>query len=175
MDPMAKAKAVDQLTRAVAAKIAGPSSRFAISSATIRGHHGIKTFTAVGDDPAAGGVPGSLGDWVRAKLAHRRARGEDTNDFIVFENERLTFDAFGRKVAALARALVDDLGVRRGDRVVCAMRNYPEWCVTFLAAVCAGAIVVPLNGWWRAPELEYGLRDSGAKHVSRPENHGTRK
>jgi long-chain acyl-CoA synthetase len=43
------------------------------------------------------------------------------------------------------------------------MRNFPEWSVAFFGAAAAGAVVVPLNAWWSAPELEYGLTDSGAK------------
>ena len=37
------------------------------------------------------------------------------------------------------------------------MRNFPEWSIAFWAAAAAGAIVVPLNAWWTADELEYGL------------------
>src|SRR5690606_12540019 len=44
-----------------------------------------------------------------------------------------------------------------------AMRNLPEWIVSFSAALAAGAIAVPLNAWWTQAELEYGLADSGAK------------
>ena len=43
------------------------------------------------------------------------------------------------------------------------MRNFPEWSIAFWAAAAAGAIVVPLNAWWTADELEYGLRDSGVE------------
>ena len=35
--------------------------------------------------------------------------------------------------------------------------------MVFFAAVSLGAILVPLNAWWTGGELEYGLRDSGAK------------
>lgn len=50
-----------------------------------------------------------------------------------------------------------------GDRVAIAMRNYPEWPVAFFAAASIGAVVVPLNAWWVADELEFGLVDSGAR------------
>ena len=33
----------------------------------------------------------------------------------------------------------------------------------FWAAAAIGAVVVPLNAWWKTEELEFGLRDSGAK------------
>ena len=84
--------------------------------------------------------------------------------FIVNEDERVTFDAFGRAVLALAERLSAD-GVVKGDRVALIMRNLPEWPVAFYAAAILGAIVTPLNAWWTGAELEYGLTDSGAKAV----------
>jgi long-chain acyl-CoA synthetase len=82
--------------------------------------------------------------------------------FLVHEDERVTFAAFEKAVAAFARALAAD-GVAKGDRVAIVMRNLPEWPVAFYAAASLGAIVTPLNGWWTGPELEYGLIDSGSK------------
>ncbi len=82
-------------------------------------------------------------------------------DFIVYEDERTSFAQHYRIAATLAHRLRDDLGVQKGDRVAIAMRNLPEWIMAFWGAVCAGAIVVPLNAWWTGAELAYGLSDSG--------------
>ncbi len=41
--------------------------------------------------------------------------------------------------------------------------NVPEWVITFWAVAILGATLVPLNAWWKAEELEFGLGDSGAK------------
>lgn len=83
-------------------------------------------------------------------------------EYLVYEDERVTYDAFRRAVVALANRLVDE-GVGKGDRVAIVMRNLPEWFVAFYGAALAGAIVTPLNGWWTGPELEFGLADSGAR------------
>jgi long-chain acyl-CoA synthetase len=83
--------------------------------------------------------------------------------YLVFEDERLTYEEAFQRIAALATRLHDDLGVRKGDRVAVAMRNYPEWVLSFWAAASIGAIVVPLNAWWTGDELAYGLADSGAR------------
>ena len=83
--------------------------------------------------------------------------------FVVYEDERITFGEHYRRASTLAHRLIDDYGVRKGDRVAIAMRNFPEWLLAFWAATVAGAIVVPLNAWWTGPELEYGIEDSGAK------------
>src|SRR6202008_2471121 len=54
---------------------------------------------------------------------------------------------------------------KKGDRVALAMRNLPEWPAAFFGTLLIGAIAVPLNAWWTGAELEYGLKDSGAKLV----------
>ncbi len=89
-----------------------------------------------------------------------QAFGERT--FLVNEAERISFDAFGRAAMAFARHLVG-AGVKPGDRVAVVMRNLPEWPVCFYGAALAGAVATPLNAWWSAGELAYGLKDSGAK------------
>ena len=84
-------------------------------------------------------------------------------EFIVYEGERLAYDAHYRAAAALARVLAERFGVGKGDRVAIAMRNLPEWSIAFWAATCLGAIAVPLNAWGTGGDLEYGLSDSEAK------------
>ncbi|MFX6949528.1 AMP-binding protein, partial [Acinetobacter baumannii] len=83
-------------------------------------------------------------------IAASRMHGERL--FTVYEDERVSYAANFRAVAALAHALVA-MGIGRGDRVGLAMRNLPEWPVIFFAAASIGAIVVPLNAWWTAGEL----------------------
>ncbi|MFF4621448.1 class I adenylate-forming enzyme family protein [Nonomuraea jabiensis] len=97
----------------------------------------------------------------RALLEMSRFHGEKV--FLVYEDEHLTFEDHFRRAATLANRLVEEYGVRKGDRVGVAMRNYPEWVVSLSAALAAGAIAVPLNAWWTEAELAYGVRDSGAK------------
>lgn len=92
--------------------------------------------------------------------AHANASFGD-REFVVYEDERVTYGAWYRAVANLAHAL-QECGVKKGDRVALAMRNLPEWPVAFFAAAVAGAIVVPLNAWWTGEELAFGLADSGA-------------
>lgn len=82
--------------------------------------------------------------------------------FVVFEDERLSFREHYRAASALAWRLADDFGVRKGDRVAIAMRNFPEWPIAFWATTVIGAIAVPLNAWGTGGDLAYGLRDSGA-------------
>jgi long-chain acyl-CoA synthetase len=86
-------------------------------------------------------------------------------DFLVYEDERVTFAEHFRIVAGLAAELTGRFGVVKGDRVAIAMRNLPEWVMAFWASIAVGAVVVPVNAWWTGPELAYGLSDSGATVV----------
>lgn len=97
---------------------------------------------------------------LRAIVAVARMHG--AREFIIYEDERVTYDAFHRAVAALAHQFTER-GVRKGDRVALAMRNLPEWPAAFFACVAIGAICVPLNAWWTGHELAFGLADSGTR------------
>ena len=90
------------------------------------------------------------------------ARAHGDRLMTIYEDERVSYDAAFRAAATLAAHLTG-LGIGKGDRVALAMRNLPEWPVAFFAATAIGAIMVPLNAWWTGGELEYGLRDSGAR------------
>ena len=83
-------------------------------------------------------------------------------EYYVFGDERWTFADTHRRAATLARSLVEDHGVRPGDRVAISMRNYPEWVVGMAAAAAAGAIAVAMNSMWSPEEFHFGLRDSAA-------------
>ncbi|MGH8176871.1 MAG: class I adenylate-forming enzyme family protein, partial [Steroidobacter sp.] len=130
------------------ALLTAPGARFEIEELTIRG---IRTRIWKNSPPT-----------LREVLLIGRAFNDRT--FLVYENDRATFETFTRAVLAFAEELQQQ-GVRKGDRVAIVMRNLPEWPVAFFAAALCGAIVTPLNAWWTGPELEYGLMDSGSKIV----------
>ena len=83
------------------------------------------------------------------------------NDYVVYGDDRITFEDCHRAVRSVAAWLRDE-NVRPGDRVAIATRNRPEWVVAFWAVQAIGAVAVPLNAWWTGPELAYGLADSGS-------------
>ncbi len=83
-------------------------------------------------------------------------------DFIVYDEERMTFADAWAASSRIGAALVHEFGVRPGDRVAIAMRNYPEWMTTFAAATSIGAIAVAMNSMWGPEETEFALRDCGA-------------
>jgi long-chain acyl-CoA synthetase len=131
------------------ATLTAPGQTFEMEELTIRG---IPTRTWKS-------APATL----RTVLELSSLHGE--KDFLVYEDERLSFAEHFRAVATLAHALVEQFGITKGDRVAIAMRNLPEWVIAFWASISVGAVVVPLNAWWTGPELAYGLSDSGTSLV----------
>ena len=129
------------------ALLTSPGSLFETSSKVIRGIE-FDVFT---------NAPNDMRDYFVVSNAHFA-----DNEFLIYEDERLTYGEVHQKTIALCHAL-QDLGVQPGDRVAVSMRNYPEYCLAVEAILSIGAVGVTLNSWWRYEELEYGLRDSGSR------------
>ena len=87
----------------------------------------------------------------------------DEREFLVLEDQRLTYQEFRHQVWSAAKALHEDFGVQKGDRVAILAANCPEWAVAFYAAASIGAIVSAFNGWWTPAEIEYGIQHSTPK------------
>ncbi|CAN5215080.1 class I adenylate-forming enzyme family protein [soil metagenome] len=132
-----------------AAQITAPGERFETGEVEIRGIT-YTTFTQ---------APATLRDLFEL------TRGYGDTPFLVYEDETYTFAEVYSAADGLAAALQGRYGVAKGDRVAIAMRNYPEWIITYLATLSAGAVVVSMNAWWSPDELRYGLEDSGATVV----------
>lgn len=119
---------------------------------------GVKTVTIDGiEQTVFANIPQNL------REIYRLGRNAADKDFLVYENERYTFAQTLDIAENIARALINQYGIRKGDRVAVCSRNYPEWCMAFMAVTMIGGIVVPMNSWWQSSELVYGLKDSGAK------------
>ena len=90
------------------------------------------------------------------------SRGHGDKTFLVYEDEIITFAQAADRIDALASLLVNTYGVKKGDRVAVAMRNFPEWVMSFAAIISVGAINVSMNSWWTEDEMDFALEDSGA-------------
>jgi len=82
-------------------------------------------------------------------------------EFIVFNDERYSYQDIHKKAAQTANAL-KNAGVKKGDRVAICMANNPEYIISFMAITSMGAVCVLLNSWWVPDEVTYGLENSGA-------------
>jgi acyl-CoA synthetase (AMP-forming)/AMP-acid ligase II len=124
--------------------LTGPGGPFELTTATIDGRT-VRVYRH---------APANL-----RQLWERSAEFGD-RPYVVFEDERHTYDDIHRQVRALAQVLRDRFDIGGGDRVAVAMRNYPEWIVSHWAITALGATTVGCNAWWTGAELEYGLLDS---------------
>lgn len=140
---------VDLRAAAFQEQLAENDPRFQITRETIRGVE-LKVFK---------NTPPSMREYFAQAAEH------GDQDFLVYEDERYSFTETLKRAATIAHIVVNDYGVKKGDRVAIAMRNYPEWIMSFIALTSVGVVAVPMNGWWTTEELDYGLEDSGAKVV----------
>ena len=103
-------------------------------------------------------APGSLRDvWAMAA-------GHGEKDYLVYQDERWTYNQAIEEVNRIANWLSAN-GVSQHDRVAIAMRNYPEWMLSYWAITSIGAVVVGVNAWWVPEELKFGLKDSEPKVI----------
>ena len=128
------------------AELTQPGAPFEIAVAQVRGAP-IRTFKSA--------PPNVRALWLSTAAFAAR-------DYLVYSDERVTYAEAHRQVASIANWLISR-GVRPGDRVAVAMRNYPEWMLIYWACACTGVAVVGMNAWWTAPEMAYGLTDSEPK------------
>ena len=128
------------------AAVTGPGQIFELIDAEVRGVK-MKVFK---------NSPAHLGQ----VFAGSRGHGDKT--FLAYENEIITFAQAADRIDALASLLVNVYGVKKGDRVAVAMRNFPEWVLSFAAIISVGAVNVSMNSWWTEDEMDFALEDSGA-------------
>ncbi|NBE50192.1 AMP-binding protein [Streptomyces boluensis] len=110
----------------------------------------------MGEDPHIATLTGLLSE---------RARKSPDREFLRFGEESWTFAEIEAWTSRLAHRLIEVDGVRTGDRVAIMLPNIVHWPVVWLAALKAGAVVVPVNSSYQRADLTFLLRDSGARVV----------
>jgi long-chain acyl-CoA synthetase len=83
---------------------------------------------------------------------------------IVFYDKRITYQEMRDFTARLAGALADR-GVGPGVRLAIALPNVPEFVFTYYATLAAGGAIVPINPLYTAREMDFMLRNSGARFI----------
>lgn len=105
-------------------------------------------------------------DWsINTLLAQRVGRsGERTMIERKVDGEwrRVSAAAFSAEVAAVAKGLIAS-GIEPGDRVAIMSRTRYEWSVLDFAAWAAAAVPVPIYETSSAEQIEWILRDAGAR------------
>jgi long-chain acyl-CoA synthetase len=86
-----------------------------------------------------------------------------------FMGKAISFAQVDDASRALA-AYLQDQGLDKGDRVAIMMPNVPQYPVAVAAVLRAGFVIVNVNPLYTPRELEYQLKDSGAKLILLLEN-----
>jgi len=127
-------------------ELTGPGGAFEVIEADILGNR-IRTYK---------NAPPSVREvWISTLQFSERP-------YLVYQDERLTYGEAHAIANSTANWLLAQ-GVKPGDRVAIAMRNYPEWMLIYWACLAVGITVVGMNAWWTAEEMAYGLSDSAPK------------
>ncbi|MBA0126512.1 AMP-binding protein [Haloechinothrix sp. YIM 98757] len=109
-----------------------------------------------GDDPA---IP------TLTELLAQRAQDSPNREFLRFGERSWSFAEIDDWTSRLAHRLIEVDVVRPGDRVAVMLPNVVHWPVVWLAALKAGAVAVPINCSYQRADLDFVLRDSGARVV----------
>ena len=119
------------------AEMTGETGMFAITEIDVRGEK-LKTFAL---------APNSLRDvWMMSAAYAER-------DYILYEDERWTYAQAMAETASIANWMHAN-GIKRGDRVAIAMRNFPEWMLNYWAWPSLGVAVVGMNAWGGTDEMQ---------------------
>jgi acyl-coenzyme A synthetase/AMP-(fatty) acid ligase len=94
--------------------------------------------------PALRGASRPCANLVHLLVERHREDGHGGHTAALDEDGEWTYDELGEAAAAAAGALAER-GVRRGDRVVVALRDGRPWCAAFLGAARLGAVPVPVD------------------------------
>jgi len=109
----------------------------------------------VATKPASRTIPG-LVDELAERVPDREA--------LVGSGQRYTYGQLRAEIRRVARGL-HALGVHRGDKVAILMGNRPEWLIADFAITLLGGVMVGVNTWATARELEYVLGHSDTRFL----------
>ncbi len=80
-----------------------------------------------------------------------------------FFGRRVSYSEFKRAADSFAKALYENWGVGKGDRVALFLPNTPQFAIAYYGAIKTGATVTPANPLYTPRELAYQLSNSEAR------------
>ena len=87
-----------------------------------------------------------------------------------FSKETLTYLQMAEQVARL-HLLYDKLGVKQGDKIALIGRNNIPWCITYIATITYGAVIVPILQDFNPSDVENIVTHSESKFLFASEIH----
>ena len=105
-------------------------------------------------------APANLGEYFRVMLQH------GDKEFAVYREERYRYAEAYDLSAALAQALIERYGLRKGDRVAILSRNNPQWMMTFIACLSIGAVAGVAALIWAIRSIPHRAHDGHERHMT---------
>lgn len=85
---------------------------------------------------------------------------QETKRALVYHDQQVSYGELGNWIEAYAN-MFQAAGIKPGEKVAICAPNCPEYIYSYLGAVQAGAITVPLNLLLTMEEVTYIIRDAG--------------
>jgi len=95
------------------------------------------------------------------EVIEKNARDIPGKEALVFQNQRFSYKEINDKVDRIAIQLTK-MGVKKGDVVALLIGNKPEIILCGFASFKIGAMMLPLNFYYKDAELKYIIGNSGA-------------
>ena len=83
---------------------------------------------------------------------------------VVYLGQHFSYEQLRYLSLCFAGAL-QEMGIRKGDRIIIYISNCVQWLIAFLGIQRLGAVIVPVSPIYTSFELEYMINDSGAETV----------
>ncbi len=101
-------------------------------------------------------------EWNIGYIVRKRAAFTPEKGALIYEGNSITYKELNQSVNRVAHFL-QELGLRKGDRIAVDLMNSPEFVYLYFAAAKLGLIFVPINFRLVGPAIEYHLNDCGAR------------
>ncbi|HEX7364317.1 MAG TPA: AMP-binding protein, partial [Dehalococcoidia bacterium] len=83
---------------------------------------------------------------------------------VIFYGRKMSYRELRDHVDRFATAL-QDLGIKKGDRVALLLLNSPQFIIAYFGALKAGAILTAISPFYVSPEIKHQIEDSGATTI----------
>ena len=101
-------------------------------------------------------------NWSPRTLGQFLLERDGSRPALVTPTAHLSYEGLREKAKQAAGAL-QALGIRKGDKVAILLPNGEDWLALFYGAALIGAVTVPVNTRFKAAEIDFCLKQSGAK------------
>src|SRR4030042_2072068 len=83
---------------------------------------------------------------------------------VIFYGRKISYRQLRDHVDRFATAM-QDLGVKKGDRIALLLLNSPQFIIAYFGALKAGAVLTAISPVYVSPEIKHQIKDSGARII----------